>query len=116
ACVRRVPRRESWRASEGVSGGYVAVFEPIQQLYQRLKDVIACSHLTRVSEHARNMVEVAMLAITMGEARKYAKNAQVALQPHPFVSTMKITEVGCNRQAGSACRFPVTDGPVELLG
>src|SRR3546814_5510622 len=56
-----------------------------------------------------------MLTIAMRQPGKYTQYAQVALQAYPFVSAMKVDEIGGNRQPGRFGGFPVAYGPIQLL-
>src|SRR3546814_11773537 len=78
-------------------------------------DVCSSDLLARIGVDPGHVIQIVMLTIAMRQPGKYTQYAQVALQAYPFVSAMKVDEIGGNRHPGRFGGFPVAYGPIQLL-
>src|SRR3546814_14488811 len=78
-------------------------------------DVCSSDLLARIGVDPGHVIQIVMLTIAMRQPGKYTQYAQVALQAYPFVSAMKVDEIGGNRQPGRFGGFHVAYGPIQLL-
>ena len=72
--------------------------------------------MVRVAPDQRQVLQVAVLAVAVGQAREDAQHLQVALQAHPLEVAPEQAEVLLHRHAGLARALPVARGPVDLDG
>src|SRR3546814_3345240 len=87
----------------------------VGQAQQWAEYAVAACHLARIGVDPGHVIQIVMLTIAMRQPGKYTQYAQVALQAYPFVSAMKVDEIGGNRQPGRFGGFPVAYGPIQLL-
>src|SRR3546814_15031449 len=78
-------------------------------------DVCSSDLLARIGVDPGHVIQIVMLTIAMRQPGKYTQYAQVALQAYPFVSAMKVDEIGGNRQPGRLGGFPLAYGTIQLL-
>src|SRR5690606_34564972 len=100
--------------SEGVADTGSIRLDTVDQAGQPGERPVAGHRATQVAEHPRHVVEVAMLAVTMRQAREDAEHLQLALHAHPFVVAVEVAEVAGHGQPGRPGGFPVAHHPVDL--
>src|SRR5690606_4935783 len=100
--------------SEGVAVTGLLPLDPVDQAREAGERVVAGQRPSQVAQHARHVVEVAVLAVTMRQPREDAQHLELALDAHPFVVAIEIAEVPGNRQPGRPGGLPVAHHPVDL--
>src|SRR5690606_41081224 len=71
--------------SEGVAVTGLLPLDPVDQAREAGERVVAGQRPSQVAQHARHVVEVAVLAVTMRQPREDAQHLELALDAHPFV-------------------------------